>query len=760
MTKKALSCLRRCKRWLPAIVATFIAVLCCAWAGLHLVPLPKALFLPPPESLELLDRNGRPLRTLPATERGYARPVTEADIPAALRNATVSAEDKRFWQHTGVDLKATFRAAFSLVRHGRFTSGGSTISQQLIKICEPRPRTFRTKFIETVQALRLEQIWDKQRILSEYLNRLDYGNRQVGCANASQFYFGKNVWDLGVSEAALLAGLPQSPSRLNPLRHFDRARKRQRWVLHRMHANEYLSAPTLAELTNAPLRIAQSERSFNAPHFCELALNIRSARAEELNTTLDLALNREARRILHRHVTSLRRYNVLNGSVVVIHNPTGEVLALVGSQDYFSAEGGQINGAWTPRSPGSALKPFLYQLAFESGMTPATVLADVPTEFPTTSGIYRPLNYDRRHHGPVRARLALANSLNIPAVKVLQQIGGPTIFKSHLNALGLATINLAPDHYGLGMAIGNPEVRLLELANAYACLARLGEYLPYRLFPTVAAGQPSVSLMDSTAAYLVADVLNDNEARTEAFGLRSPLNFSYPVACKTGTSSDFRDNWAFGYTPEFTVGVWVGNFNGSAMQNISGVTGAGPVLREVMNHLHHSRGTSWYERPENITRRTVHSVVGKLTAPGFVDSAFEVPELFDQRHLPTLLRRDDFDSLGRVKLSGDYRTWIGSPENNLGRLVTLGPLPELAWRILSPVPGSVFYLDADLPADSRFVPLRTTADSMVHWQSPSLDFHSDNGQIMVELSPGTHQITALDPETGARLSTQITVKRL
>lgn len=750
----------RLKRWLPVAAASTIALFCCAWAGLRMVPLPSALFLPPAESPRLLDRNGKPLRTLPATPAGYARPVTEADIPAALRNATLSAEDKRFWLHDGFDLKATLRAASSLLRHGRFTSGGSTITQQLIKICEPRPRTFRTKLIETLQALRLEQIWDKQRILSEYLNRLDYGNRQIGCANAAQFYFGKPVWNLSISEAALLAGLPQNPSRLNPLRHFERARDRQRWILQRMHANEYLPATDLAELTNAPLQIAQSERSFNAPHFCELALNLGPDGRASRATTLDLDLHHEARRILHRHVTSLRHYNVLNGAVVIIDNPTGEVLALVGSQDYFSPEGGQINGAWTPRSPGSALKPFLYELAFETGMTPATVLADVPTEFPTTTGIYRPLNYDRRHHGPVRARLALANSLNIPAVKVLQQIGGPAVFKHRLNSLGLATINLAPDHYGLGMAIGNPEVRLLELANAYACLARLGEYRPYRLFPNAGGNSPTVSLMDRSAAYLVADVLSDNEARTDAFGLRSPLSFPYPVACKTGTSSDYRDNWAFAYTPEFTVGVWVGNFNGSPMQKISGVNGAGPVMRDVMNHLRQRNGTTWYERPENVVRQSIHSLTGKTTSPEFATHSFVVPELLDERHLPSPISRHDFDEHGRVRLPGDYRGWIRSPENTLGNLVTLAPMRELTWRILSPTPGSIYYLDADLPPDSRFVPLRTTAESGIRWQSPSLDVHQENGRDLLELMPGIHELTAIHPETGARLHAQITVKRL
>lgn len=752
--------LHRHRRWCYAAMASMHVLILLAWLGLPLVPLPDALFAPSPASVELLDRNGESLRVLPS-KAGYSRPVTEADIPVTLMTATLSAEDKRFFQHHGFDFRATLRAAFGLVRHGRIVSGGSTISQQLIKICNPRPRTLRTKIIETAQALRLEQIWDKQRILSEYLNRLDYGNRQIGCANAARFYFGKPVWNLSASEAALLAGLPQGPSRLNPFRHLARAQKRQYWILNRMHANGHLNPAELHNATNQPIQLVRSQRDFNAPHFCELALAQINPRAHpgQRRTTLDLDLNREAQRILHQHVSALRLQNVLNGAVVVIHNPTGEVMALVGSQDYFSPDGGQINGAWTPRSSGSALKPFLYQLAFEQGFTPATILADVPTEFPTSSGIYRPVNYDRRHRGPVRARLALANSLNIPAVSLLQRVGGAEVFKTRLNALHLSTVNRPADHYGLGLAIGNPEVRLLELANAYACLARLGEYRPFRLFRPTTDAIDATQLLDPLACYLVADILSDNDARAEAFGLHSPLAFPFPVACKTGTSSDFRDNWCIGYIPEFTVAVWVGNFNGSGMQNVSGISGAGPVMRDLMHQLHRRFGTSWYQRPPGIIEEPIHPYTGKL-----IDTtrlALSVNEIFDRRHQPHHLHQSDFDAQGRTRLPGVFHEWINSPENHLSGLVTADPIDLNSWQILTPVPGAVFYLDADLPDDSRYIPLRTTAGgNNIRWHSTSLECsHRDNG-IYAELTPGTHYLTASHPETGRQLRTQIVVKRL
>ena len=732
-----------------------------AWAALPLVPLPDSLFQDPRPSVELLDRDGYSLRVLPADAAGYQRSVTEADIPTGLVHATIAAEDKRFWNHPGVDFKATARAAWSLLRHRRVVSGGSTISQQLIKIAQPRPRTLKTKIIEALQALRLEQVWSKERILSEYLNRIDYGNRQIGCANAARHYFGKPVWNLTVAEAALIAGLPQNPTRLNPFRNFARARARQHWILERMEMNGFVSNTTAERAKAAAMNLTASPNAFHAPHFTDLVLQQTGEGNESVRASLDLDLQRTAQRMLRRQLRSLRGHNVKNGAIVVIENETGEVLTLVGSQDYFSRDGGQINGAWTPRSPGSALKPFLFGLALERKHNPATVLADVSTDFPTASGIYRPVNYDRRHYGPMRLREALACSRNIPAVRLLADIGGPAVLKDRLNALGLSTLTRAPDFYGLGMAIGNPEVRLLELANAYACLARLGEYLPYRLTkssgPTKQRGE---QVCDATAAYLIADILNDDHARARAFGMDSPLEFAFPVACKTGTSSDFRDNWAFGYTPEFTVGVWVGNFDGQPMEKVSGISGAGPILHGLFNHLNRRFGTDWYSQPQNIVSLAVHPLTGRQLAGDRSITPNALHELFDRRNPPAFENPDDYDERGRVRLPAEFSRWLNSPENHLAGVATIQPQVKMAWRILSPVSGSVFFLDNDLPARSRLIPLRTTASDGIVWHTTSLVPRVEDGETFVELKPGDHDLVAIDPERGIRLTTTITVKPL
>lgn len=694
---------KRAARWLFRArifgggLVGLLLVLTAGELSLRLIALPDALFEDPPRNVELQDHAGRPLLTRPATEAGYAVPVVEAALPKVLCDATLAAEDKRFRDHSGVDWRATLRAAASVVRHGRFTSGGSTITQQLIKLAEPRPRIFRTKVLEALQAMRLEQVWGKERILCEYLNRLDYGNRQIGCDQAARFYFGKPVHQLGLGEAALLAGLPQRPSWLNPLHHLDRALGRRQWILDRMRINGVVSEAEVRRAKANPVKLALAPRAFNAPHFTDLALTLAGRETSPVRTTLDLETQREVRRILRNRLIGLREHNVRNGAVVVIENASGAVRALVGSPDFFSSDGGRINGAWIPRSPGSALKPFLYSLALERGWSPESVLRDEPTDFPTPSGLYRPANYDRRFMGPVRLREALANSRNVPAVGLLSELGGPEVLRRRLHELGLATITRSAEYYGPGLALGNAEVRLLELVNAYACLARLGGYRPYRLLETQPVGEVEV-VGDPRAAWRIADILSDNEARAYAFGYDSPLRFGFQVACKTGTSSDFRDNWALGYTPEFTVGVWVGNADASPMRNVSGVTGAGPVLHGVFEYLHGRFGTGWFQRPPGLDPRMVR--------------------------------------------------------------VTEAHEGESPWKILTPMDGTVFYLDGDLPQEGGVIPLRATSSARVRWRSESLDCGEEDGEAVARLAPGEHQLTATDETTGESRAIRIMVKRL
>ena len=751
------------------------------WIGLRFVPLPSGLERMPTPSLLVTDREGRLLRELP-TEGHYARePASIEGIPLLLRQATIGAEDRRFYSHGGVDPLAVVRALGSQLgwrKAGERRSGGSTITEQLIKLAEPRPRTLRSKVLEAVQAMRLEQVWSKDRILSAYLNRVDYGNLNLGCVQAAHAYFGKPLADLSAAECAFLAALPQSPPRLNPYRHPARARQRQSWVLGRMADEGFLPGLVAARAQTEALRLCSRTRTFEAPHFTEwlraqrgrVAMKAAASAQATVRTTLDLELNRFIADRLRRHVAGLREEHVGDGAVVVIDNRRAELLALVGSADFFARRGGQIDGAWARRSPGSTIKPFTYLLAFEHGATPADVVADLPTEFPARSAIYRPENYSHRYYGPMRLRPALANSLNISAVKVLAgPAGGPAALQRRLRDCGLTTLPLAADHYGLGLTLGNAEARLVELTNAYACLARLGEHKPLRVLQEEPE-RPGVAVCDPRAAFLVADILNDNAARALSFGTDSNLHWSFPVACKTGTSTDFRDNWAIGYTPEFTVGVWVGNFDGKPMVDVTGVTGAGPLLHEVFDRLHARQPTTWYNPPEGLVARTVHRVTGHLLTGERANGEEAMKEWFLQEHLPTAESPDDYDAQGRVQLPSEYATWAASGDNWLAERAVVrneanGEAASAAdhqghFAVVSPIPGTTYVLDPDLPPSSRLLDLRAQGCAEPHWESPTLECRTINGRATAVLQEGRHALRVQDRTSGEWRETWVMVKAL
>jgi penicillin-binding protein 1C len=392
-------------------------------------------------------------------------------------------------------------------------------------------------------------------------------------------------------------------------------------------------------------------------------------------------------------------------------------------------------------------------------------VADVPTEFATATGLFAPVNYNRHCYGPMRYRLALANSLNISAVNVLASVGGPEPLEQLLRQCGLSTLNRAPEQYGLGLTIGNAEVRLLELANAYACLARLGDYRPYRLLAPprndLLPRRPS-RIADAGATYLIADMLADNDARTLAFGAESSLRFDFSVACKTGTSSDFRDNWAFGYTPEFTVGVWIGNADSSPMQNVSGVTGAAPILHDLFDYLHQRHGTTWYQQPTNVVECWINPITGKrLQEPNPLWTGDAIKEKFIAQHLPPFECPEDYatnsPAARAVRLGSEYRDWFATGDNWLGDRAVLSETAD-SLRILFPPPGTTFYLDPDLPDQGRRLSFRATGPGQLEWHSDSLSLARVGDREIALLTEGRHQITAHDPVSGAEARTWIDVR--
>lgn len=733
----------------------FIGLLVLGWVGIGWIPMPVEMTHSRAVSVEFLDRNGRPLRVLANTQGMVSNGSAESDTPSWVESATIAAEDARFRRHAGMDFLATVRALGQLAWHRRIISGASTITQQLIKLSHPRPRTWTTKLLEAAQAMRLERDWDKDRILHAYLERLDYGNRCQGIREAARHYFRKEPQDLDLAESAFLAGIPQAPTRLNPRNHFERSKARQQWVLRRMESLRIISPEERATAESEPLSLVPNTREFAAPHFVDWLR--RTGKAEALRgpirTTLDLSLQEECEGILRTHLAPLRGRQVGQGAVVVLDNRTDELLVMVGGIDWFEQRYGQVNAALARRSPGSALKPFTYLLALEAGATASDVIPDVPTEFATPTGIFRPLNYDHHCNGPMRLRLALANSLNIPAVRVLNTWSSAAKLRQRLIDCGITTLDRSDNDYGLGLTLGNVEVQLLELANAYATLARMGEWRPIRAFRDQASSMVACRVADPADCWLIADILADADARSMAFGYDSPLRFDFPVACKTGTSSDFRDNWAMGYTPEFTVGVWVGNLDGHPMSGVSGVTGAGPVLHETMELLHQRMGTSWYRRPATVIERWVDPWTGHEIG----ERLGTVREYFLAGHLPAPASPSDWDERGRVRLDTVYQEWLIGKDGMAGDQKFV--LKELAnpasFQIVSPLTGTVYLMDQDITARQQRVRLRATGPC--RWECSTLEITRDSDEVDVELSLGRHRIEAIDGN-GRRVEAWIEVR--
>lgn len=711
-------------------------------------PLPDKITAGPGESIVLLDRDGHPLDHLVRPDFYRHRTVELDLIPKPMVQATLAAEDKRFYQHGGIDWRATARAIRDSWDQQRFVSGASTITQQTIKICSPRrPRSFKTKFIECLSARHLEMTETKQNILSAYFNHLDYGNRSQGPLQAARHYFGKPLGQLSLAECALLAGLPQAPSRLNPRRNPEAAVKRRNWILDRMHIVYQLDPERIERAKAEPLQLAPRHTSGNAtPH--NLALRhplrqlTRNSRSRSITTSLSAPLQTDITRLVRNQLERLSDKHIQHAAVVVIHNPSGEIRAYLGTPDFSRPNGGQIDATQIPRSPGSALKPFTFLLAYQrAGMTPASIVPDIPTCYPGPLGAKQFVNYDRRYRGPVTLHHALANSLNIPAIRILNRSGGSAPLVNLLQQYGISTLDQNPGHYGLGLTLGSAEVSLFELTNAYATLARMGKPLPATFLPS-----PDQVLPPTTVQHwMLAESMSDNPARTAAFGPSSQLRLPFPCAVKTGTSTDFRDNWCLGFTSEFTVGVWVGNLDNTPMRGISGVTGAAPIFHSTMLRLHQNKPASWWETPPRMTRCSIHPQTGKqLSDHNPASIRLTLPD----QQLPGFQHSDDYDSQGRIRLDTRYAQWLEKHGDQSSFVIaeTL-PLPhslQSALTILSPSQHATYLLDPDLPGKGQQLPLLTDFPGQVSWSSPTLEISVHNGNASATLTPGNHSVSVTD----------------
>jgi penicillin-binding protein 1C len=736
------------KRVAAGVLCALIA--CALW--LRLGPLPD-FDVTHFQSTTIVDRNGEVLYEPLAASGNRAQWLSADKLPPRIADATIAAEDRRFMKHIGVDPIAIARATLHNLRARRVVEGGSTITQQVAKLLlQSTDRSLRTKWRETVVALRLEHRYSKNEILAMYLNLAPYGNRITGVARASRAYFATTPESLTAAQSAFLASLPQRPSAFNPLRDPAKARARQQLVLAKMKLSRVDYQHARAER----LQFAKNAQPALAMHFIEHL----PQRNGIVRTTLDANLQRAVAGIIEAHRADLLRHGAHSAAVAVLDNATGEWLAWEGSGNYFDdGFGGAIDGVTTPRQPGSALKPFTYALAFEDGETPATVIADVPSHFPTADEgvVYTPHNYDGRFRGPLRIRAALAGSENVPAVATLNKLGPESLLRLLRNA-GFTGLQHTADYYGLGLTLGDAEVTLEQLITAYSAFARGGKQIaPTMLLAGSEQRAAGRRLVSPRTAFYITDILTDPEARAYAFGTGGSLDFPFPVAVKTGTSQSYRDNWTIGYTKDVTVGVWVGNFDRSELRGSSGMTGAAPIFNAVMlAAMKRARGSlpigDWtpiVAPPPGVESVEICALSGLRPSPWCESIRKEWLPTTDQR------RFCSWHHDGAIDFPPEYRDWargVGQAFQPAPRERRLESLRHTALQIANPADGTTYLIDPTLRAEFQTLRLRAISPTRVTWFVDERKVEPD-----WQLARGTHTVTAMD-ESGKRESVRIFVK--
>lgn len=588
-----------------------------------------------PQSTNIYDRHGKLLYSF-FTSRNQTF-VTFDKIPESLKNATVAIEDRDFYKHGAIDVRGISRAFVSTI-FKKQVQGGSTITQQLVKATLLTPeQTIKRKVKEIILSFLVEAIYPKQKILEMYLNQVSYGGTAWGAQAASYVYFDKPLGKLSLAESAFLAGLPQAPSIYSPFgSNPEQGKKRQIEVLRAMREQGYITASQEKKAADAPLKFSKIQNKILAPHF---VFYIKKLLAEKygdrlteqggLNviTTLDLDIQDYAQASVSGELDRLDNPTVTNGAAIVTNPGTGEILAMVGSRDYFDAEhGGNFNVATAPRQPGSSIKPINYATGLIKGYTASTPFVDEKICFPNAVGAaYCPVNYDGKFRGIVQMRQSLANSLNIPAVKMLKANGVEAMIAT-ASAMGITTFT-QPERYGLSLTLGGGEVYMTDMAQAFGVFANNGYKIPLVSILKVTDSKGKVledykplsspifgkKVLPDGVAYIISDILKDNGARSAAFGANSPLKIgNYPVSVKTGTTNDYRDNWTIGYTPSFLTAVWVGNNNNKPMSGIvSGVTGAAPIWHSIMEYLVTTKPPEALQKPDNVVGRQVCTDTGQ-----------------------------------------------------------------------------------------------------------------------------------------------------
>lgn len=597
----------------------------------------------------IYDRNETLLYEIVPPEQGRNRALTLDEIPQHCINAVIATEDANYWSHPGVDPEGILRAAWINLRGGDIIAGGSTITQQTARLLLLDPqqqaeRTIRRKLREMALAIQLQNRSGKEHVLTLYLNQVYFGNLAYGLEGAARAYFHKSAADLSLAECALLAGMVQNPILHDPLSDLESAQSRQQIVLGLMHKEDYISAAQMDTAERDELQFGSVRFPIEAPHFVMAVWKQLERQYPQqvygggldVITTVDLNWQQTAQRIAQRQLAALNSpengvpANARNTALIALDPHTGQVLTMLGSPDYFDESiDGAVNATLASRQPGSALKPFTFAAAMnpqrDNPMTAATVLLDVKTPFVTRRlESYTPSNFGQVEHGPVTVRESLGSSYNIPAVLALEDVGLQA-FRQLAGEAGMDTL-VDNSRVDLSITLGGGEVRLLDLAAAYSIFSNGGYRLDPSMILKVTARDGRVlyewdapplnqQVLDERVAYLITDILSDNSARIPSFGEHSAMQIGRPAAAKTGTTTDFRDNWIVGYTPNLVVGVWVGNADNTPMVEVTGVSGAGPIYNQFMRQVLLGQPKLDFERPADLLQVEVCELSGKLPTP-------------------------------------------------------------------------------------------------------------------------------------------------
>ncbi|MFS2134784.1 penicillin-binding protein 1C [Duganella sp. Dugasp56] len=656
---------------------------------------------------ELLDRHGEPIQSLRIDMKVRRLPwVVLADISPSLPAAVLQAEDQRFYQHDGVDWSAAGKAAWDNLFRSR-PRGASTITMQLAAQLDPRlqpsakGRSWGQKWDQIQAARQLDATWTKPQIMEAYLNLVSFRGELQGVGAAARGLFGKAPSGLNLSESMILASLLRGPGAAPKV-----VSQRACALARELRAPSTCSDIELRTIIamGRPLLAAET------PPAPQVAQQLLTSAGKAVRSTLDGDLQRFTQTALRQQLMSLRARNVNDGAVVVLDNASGEVLAYVGN-----AGGGEVDGVAALRQAGSTLKPFLYELALERKLiTAASVMDDTAIDISTPSGLYIPQNYDKDFKGHVSVRTSLASSLNVPAVRTLVMTGMDRFYE-RLHDVGLSSLTESADYYGYSLALGSAEVSLLELSNAYRTLANGGMYGPVSLAPQAAAAPRRV--LDARASFIVGDILSDRAARSLTFGLKNELATTFWSAVKTGTSKDMRDNWCLGYSERYTVGVWVGNFDGQSMWDVSGVSGAAPVWRDVMDYLHRQQPSRAPKAPAGVVRQ-------QIVYQPMLEAA-----------------------------RGEW--FIAGTESPL---IAVVQDTQRAPKILYPGDASIIAIDPDIPDAIQRVFFQAQAGRGLHWRLDGADLGQAGADYAWRPVAGQHQLALIDANAQVVATTRFHVR--